>query len=66
MKTMINRTLCLCCASYYDAERDCPRAGEEWHTLELALGVSHVLLEQGINHPDKHDVSEALRELGHR
>jgi hypothetical protein len=66
MSAVRTRALCLCCGSYYDAKRDCPRSGDDQHNLSLALEVSRLLLQQGNEHPDKQDVREALHELGYR
>jgi len=64
--SLMTRTICLCCGSYYDADENCPQIPFKPHSLQIAVEVSRLLLEAGIEHPDKQDVTEALRELGYR
>jgi len=64
--SVMARTICLCCGSYYDTDGDCPQVRYRPHSIQIAVEVTRHLLEAGIEHPDKHDIEETLRELGYR
>ena len=59
----MNRVLCLCCATTYDAGGDCPRVDELPHSPDLAVEVVRYLQQRGCEYPRPLDVRYALGAL---